>query len=142
MVPKIKVKPEVPKVVLLAVESTKPGSWVDKVNRINLVKLGPLTWVLYKLLKGRVVSGDLKEESDSESLSVFIENLHPTLLEVREMGDLYFKHKWRGKARFLLGGNPYRIVVKAWGLGEKGGDRSGIGEKGGERSHNNKIKRT
>ena len=122
MVPKMKVKPEVPKVVLLAVESTKPGSWVDKVNRINLVKLGPLTWVLYKLLKGRVVSGDLKEESDSESLSVFIENLHPTLLEVREMGDLYFKHKWRGKARFLLGGNPYRIVVKAWGLGEKGRD--------------------
>ncbi|QDZ21425.1 hypothetical protein HOP50_05g39520 [Chloropicon primus] len=118
------------KVVILSAEATNVGGRVEKINRINMVKLGPLTWVLYRLLKG----GLAVEHEQETSLSDLIDKLHPTLGQLAESADEHFEHRWRAgsksgrKLRGRDGGArspPYKAVARGWGFGEKNGEKEG-----------------
>lgn len=107
-VPQISIEVEGAKIVILAAEPTHVRR-VEKINKINSVKFGPLVWVLYTLLKSRLVR--TRGLPIQKSLEKMVEMLHPKLAELPAAADETFERKWQTKHQ-----TPYRCVLKTIGL--------------------------
>ena len=82
------------------------GGVVHKNNVINFVKLGPLTWVFYSILKERI----------REEPSRVFDMLHPSLSIFLESANTHFQHKW-GSVTGIGRRKPYTFVMKTSDLG-------------------------